>query len=855
MSEQRPDRFRTDRPGADRTPTAGRRAPRSDEQQSDLPLRGYRLRLALSRAALFWESLWPALFPFGCVVGLFLALALMDLLSDLGGWLHLAVLVGFALAAAASLAWAARRVRLPGREAARRRLERDSGVAHRPLQALEDSLATDPADPDAQALWRAHRRRLAEQLRRLRVAPPAAGWARVDGFALRAAVGLLLVIGLVVGGGDWRFRLSSAVTPSLGATEASLPTQLDVWLNPPSYTGQPPRYLDPAKAADGTIEVPTGSALLAQVQGGRGDAVMSLGGAETPFQRYDAGSLRLQRSIETGAEASDLPLEIRRGERTLGAWTLHVLPDHAPSVEYLKPPAPARRGALELAYRAADDYGLVGLQAVIRRVDKPDGPPLSFDLGLPSGEVKQSEGTAYRDLTPHPWAGIPVTVQLEARDATGQTGTTEAFQMVMPERVFQHPVARRLIELRKQLTLHPEQRMPVIEGLTALSRRPEHFANDLVVALALVVAERRLVHDHEPTAIGEVQELLWDTALHIEEGEVALAERRLRNLQQQLMDALEKGAPDEEIDRLMNEVQQALDEFLRQMAEQAMKQAGQQPPAENQPLPPDAQVLQRDDLQKMIEQARQLAKAGDRDKARELLAQLQQMLENLQAMPMQQRMNQQAQKAQQMMQSLQEMMRRQQELMDRSFQRSQQGKRQQLQQPGDGKDQGKDPGRSSNAGDAQDQEALRRQLGGMMRKFGDMTGEIPRSLGQAEQSMRDARDALKQDQPGNAVQPQADALDQLQQGLETMLESFAQQMRKGQGKEGNQAGERPGEGRDPFGRGPQGQGLEGNDRVQIPTGSELRRAREILDELRRRREEVDRPPVELDYLDRLLRQF
>lgn len=852
------------RPVTGRGPTAFDEAP-----EPDALARGYRRRLGLSRAALFWESLWPALWPLGCLLGLFLALALMDLLSDLVGWLHLAVLAGFAAAAVAAVAWAAGRIRLPQREAARRRLERDSGFEHRPLQSLEDRLAGGTADPDAQALWQAHRRRLAAQLRRLRVAPPAAGWARVDSFALRAAVGLLLVVGLVVGGADWRFRLSSALTPSFGAQEASLPPRLDVWLNPPAYTGEAPRYLDPAQAGavDGagrgnatTVEVPTGSQLLAQIQGGSGEAAMRLAGSETPFERHDAGSLRLQRSVEAagdgigGSEAALLPLEIRRGEALLGAWTLQVLPDVPPDVEYLKPPARARRGALELAYRAGDDYGLAGLQAVIRRVDRPDAEPLGYDLGLPSGEVTESEGTSYRDLTPHPWAGIPVTIQLEARDALDQTGTTEAFEMVMPERTFEHPVARRLAELRKQLTLAPERRGPVVEGLIELSLRPAHFANDFVVALALVVAERRLVHDREESAVPAVQQLLWDTALHIEEGEVALAERRLRELQEQLMEALEQGAPDEEIERLMSELQRALDEFLRQMAEQMMENLGEQELGEAQTLPPDAQLLQRDDLQRMIEQARELARSGARDQAREMLSQLQQMLENLQAMPMQQRMNQAAEQAQQMMQGLQEMMREQQELLDRSFQRSQQGRQQQ--QSGErGEGEGKDPGRSSNAGDAQAQESLRRQLGDLMREFGEMMGEIPRTLGQAEQSMRDAREALGQDQPGQAVGPQGEALDQLQQGLEAMLESFAQQMQQGDGQDGSQAGQRPGEGRDPFGRGPQGQGLQGNDQVEIPTGSELRRAREILDELRRRRQDVDRPALELDYLDRLLRQF
>ena len=41
----------------------------------------------------------------------------------------------------------------------------------------------------------------------------------------------------------------------------------------------------------------------------------------------------------------------------------------------------------------------------------------------------------------------------------------------------------------------------------------------------------------------------------------------------------------------------------------------------------------------------------------------------------------------------------------------------------------------------------------------------------------------------------------------------------------------------------------------IPDTVDLKRAREIRDELRRRSGDRSRPEVELDYIDRLLRQF
>jgi hypothetical protein len=124
--------------------------------------------------------------------------------------------------------------------------------------------------------------------------------------------------------------------------------------------------------------------------------------------------------------------------------------------------------------------------------------------------------------------------------------------------------------------------------------------------------------------------------------------------------------------------------------------------------------------------------------------------------------------------------------------------------------------------------------------------------------MRDARDALGNDQPGQAVPSQTRSLDQLQQGMQSALDQFMEMFAPGEGQGEGQVGARPnGNQRDPLGRESQGpgQGQVNREGVQIPDHMELRRTREIVDELRRRRGERSRPTIELDYLDRLLDQF
>lgn len=64
-------------------------------------------------------------------------------------------------------------------------------------------------------------------------------------------------------------------------------------------------------------------------------------------------------------------------------------------------------------------------------------------------------------------------------------------------------------------------------------------------------------------------------------------------------------------------------------------------------------------------------------------------------------------------------------------------------------------------------------------------------------------------------------------------------------EDGDIFGRKPGDGTRGFGVG----------QVEIPDRMELRRAQEILEELRRRAGERDRPSRELQYIDRLLNQF
>src|SRR6516162_530662 len=164
---------------------------------------GLARKIGLAWAALAWEGLWPRLMPLLAMVALFIAAAHLDLFAGLDPWVHTILLGVLAAAFCGLAAWQLRSFRWPIREEAIRRLERDSGVPHRPLVAVQDTLAAGGADSMAAALWEAHRRREADRLAGLKNKPAHPGLARLDTWALRIVPILALIVAVASAGG-WR---------------------------------------------------------------------------------------------------------------------------------------------------------------------------------------------------------------------------------------------------------------------------------------------------------------------------------------------------------------------------------------------------------------------------------------------------------------------------------------------------------------------------------------------------------------------------------------------------------------------------------------------------------------------------
>ncbi|MGQ0455617.1 MAG: TIGR02302 family protein [Hyphomicrobium sp.] len=884
--------------------------------------RAFARKVRLSTWALFFERLWPRFWVLLGVIAAFVGVSFAGVWPTLAPLTHQILLGAYALAAAAALVYAVR-APWPSREEAIRRIERRSGVPHRPASSYEDTLSAQSAHADTGVIWQAHRERLARAIQRLKVGTPSPRADRFDPFAFRALAMLLLIPAALLATGSLTDRFASAFR--FGGGHLGADARLDAWVTPPPYTALPPVLLadggqtKPAEdnAKGKLIEVPERSLLTLRGAGfgGSGLSIEVLNeGAAGPEMVAAAPAKK-----DDKAAIAEVRYELKRsaivralaGSRELGQWTFGVIPDIAPKIALSKPLDRTPRGSLKLAYTAEDDYGVASAAAKVRQsAPKPGDPsrawakapeltgprlplerPPVLDLKLPRPGAKTVDASTLLELGAHPWAGQRVELWLEATDVGGNIGRSAPVELVLPARRFTKPLARALIEQRRKLAEDSRNRPNVARALNALAIEPEDFIKSSSVFLNLRSLHYRLASSGGRATIKESVDQLWNLALLVEDGALSEAERALKDAQDKLSDALQKGADDEELQQLMAELKQKLNDYLNEMQKQAAE--NQQPGDEQQ----QGEELAQQDVDEMMNELEKSAREGSREDAEKMLSELRELMDRLQAGTPEQKAEQQ--RAQEMMKKLNQLGNiagKQQKLMDETYneqkkpgqdgdpvqgdknsgdqtgQNQRQGKSgQQGQQRGQQSDTGPSSGQelggekqaqgeqgqgpSGKNGDnpgklglKERQAQLRQQLDQLQKELEQMGVGDPDKLGQAEDAMGKAEDALEQGDMEEAAQQQAEALDKMREGAQAMTEQMQKNAQQKVGKGGDQP-------RDPLGRPQRSQGPDLGTSVKVPGAIDAQRAREILDELRKRSGESLRPPVELDYIDRLLRRF
>ena len=837
-----------------------RKAPESARDAETVRRQQLAQALQRSQMAVAWERGWPHLARLLTVAGLFLAVSWAGAWVILPFVLRIILFVLFlGLAIAALLP--AMRFRWPTREDALRRLDRGTGIAHRPATALTDTL--ESRDPISQALWEEQRTRTLASIRKIRAGLPSPRLAFHDPWALRGLVVVLMAATFIAAGSDRLSRVMAAFDWDGAFSGANV--RVDAWVTPPSYTGRPPVILTASsnKNAPPTdsspISIPAGSTLIVRSSGGTLDVNVSGSVAEAPVTDKVPQGTNERHFAITGDGTAHI-----RSPSGQPQWAFKALPDRPPIIALAKDPERQAKGSLLLSYKLEDDYGVTEARAqFLPPAAEASAQPLfdapEFPLGLPNARTRNGVGQTMKDLSEHPYAGADVTLTLTAKDEAGNEGRSEPFAMRLPERVFVKPLARALIEQRRIFALDANQKPLVMIAIEALLIAPEAFMPEMGQYLGLRSIASQLGRANSRDAMRETVDNMWALAVSVEDGNITDVDKALRAAQDALKQALEQGASDEEIKKLTDNLRAALDNFMRQLAEQSRNN----PQQLARPLDPNTKVMRQQDFKNMLDRMERLAKSGDKDAARALLDQMQQMLENLQ-------MAQPGQGDGDMEQALNELgdvIRKQQQLRDKTYKQGQDSR-------GD-RSRGQQGDQNPMNGLRQDQQALRDRLGKLLddlKKNGMMPGQKGEkgqqgqgedgqqeggdSLGDADSAMGDAGGQLGQGNAESAVDSQGRALEALRKGAQNL----AQSMQPGEGQDGgpgNKMGRQQNSANstDPLGRPLSGREWSDDLTVKIPGEIDVQRVRRILEELRRRLADPSRPQIELDYIERLLKDY
>src|SRR6202008_4339114 len=134
---------------------------------------------------------------------------------------------------------------------------------------------------------------------------------------------------------------------------------------------------------------------------------------------------------------------------------------------------------------------------------------------------------------------------------------------------------------------------------------PDKFTPQAGVYLGLRTIYWSLVHATGDDDLRDVTARLWQMAVGLEDGDISNAQDALRNAEKALQQALDRGASDQEIKQLMDQLRAALDRFMQAMTEQ-MRKTQQL----SRPLDPNAKVLSQHDLQNMLNKLEELSRSG-----------------------------------------------------------------------------------------------------------------------------------------------------------------------------------------------------------------------------------------------------
>lgn len=802
--------------------TAGQDSPQTS---GGLPQRLARARRQ-ARRALWAERLWPLMLPAADTAMGIALLGLTRLPQHLPDSLH-AILLAGCITGVGHATWRQwRGIRRPTPAETDRRVEQASGLSGQPLRTLQDRPASPPT-PETGYLWQLHLNRIMAGMGPLR-----GGWPRprlrgARWWAATPVLAVLLAGGLAWNGSHAPSRIMAAFLPGVDDSDTPVP-QINAWITLPDYAPGAPVFLD---AAHDSADVPAGAQLSVTLNGLDGRPVLRARASMGPhgFHALGNGSWTMQATIQASGR-----LTLRGRGRTLARWTLHVTPNPAPDIAWGKDPG-SREGEwrTRLPYHAAQPYGIASIHA---ELVMPDSPHDVLDVPIPlNGHPRVADGVATPDLSQNPWAGEDVTARLVATSNSGTHATSAPVRLRIGARPFVNPLAKAILDIRKRVALHRENRVQAGRELLALAQADTmltHHAG-LMVALTSVAAVLGSDDVTDDYAIAQATGRLWFLALDIEHGRrdmdnaqadfgVQAAQEAVREQLEHMREMGAKGqGPDQqaELQHRMQALRDAISRKMQALAQQAMRDHAAMPAI------PEMTSRGEQNLSQMMQQLQDDAAGGHNADAMQKPQQMEDMAEGMrnatpQDMVALARQLQARQQAMELRRDLRDLVSRQSQLLDHAQLRMDQDQRQRDQEAAshqtDMDEDGGDLSTMSTAdllrqlgvtppgatpqpqpatptpasmtpearatqqhADRAVQHALARALHELQREFRQLGGKDMPALDKAQADMKAVRAALGAGKDPDAASAEKKVLADLQQGSQQMRQSMRSQSAQG----------------------------------------------------------------------------
>lgn len=856
------------------------------------------------RRLAIWRAFWPCLVLLAVFVIAALAGAFDAAPKQIAAFASVLAAVGLIITGLRG--WA--RYRRPDQSQVVKALDAQSDL--RPISSLEDRPTRHGAA--AISMWAAHQTRLADAIRRLKVPSFWQAWRRADPLFLRFVLPVVLVGLLAFNGAGSIGKLRSAVSPDIGSLFGADGIKVEAWITPPDYSGRAPLFL---KDGQTEIRVPRGSVMTLRAIAPSAPNLVTRSESDREVFAMKAtpdGAYEIETIIE-----EDASISVRWwGPRE--SWKILASPDSAPNVEFVEDPKLGEDDDTEFAWKADDDYGIKALALAIRPVSDPERDPDFVAVDLGASLPTNASDDAKLDLTRNRWAGARVQVWLRATDGADQIGESEKRELILPAKLLLQPMAKAVQDIRVTVLREDDQyaeaeiaddalvqdrlftsitqrleRAPtgvrrasaMIEGVTF---GPPAYFPDAMVYAGLKSAESKLKYASSTDQAKSTDDLLWALALRAEYGTAADALAALLAAKAALEEALRDGASEEEIRRRMEAFKEAAQRYIAARMAEALAN-GLDAPADNRDgAQSGGPGMGGQDFSDMLDALEDLTETGASDQARQLLSDITNMLENLEfqqgngsgeGMPGQpgeqadgeDDIPEEERELTETMQELSDLLREQRELNDQTM-AEQRGER----------EPGSEQGGQSGAGDEGDSDLPEwmngsedgRTLAEQQRELGNRTDELGDNLGEEgglsdedgeggssidedvleaiERAQRRAGRALEDGNTPRALRNQEQATRQLRELTEGLAEEL-DELRAERLNDPDNVEEAAEAARDPFGNSSQG-GTDDANSVNIPDEAERQRAKDILDELRRRYgDTLDED--EREYLERLLDRF